>query len=98
MRTWQKMKKFFDKGSKALPELAVGDKVCIQNHTTVRTMMWDKSGVITQVKRDIQYKVQVDGSRRLTVRNRRQLRMIPDQVDINKPMKEAEKAEVEEVE
>ena len=32
-----KMKKYFDKGTRLLPELKVGDKVRIQNHTTVRT-------------------------------------------------------------
>ena len=38
----------------------------------------------------------MDGSRRLTVRNRRHLRKIQDPVDIEKPMKEAEKVVVEE--
>ena len=93
----KKMKKFFNKGSKTLPELAVGDKVCIQNHTTIRTTSHYSTGVITQVKRDRQYEVLVDGSWRLTVGNRRHLRKILDPMDVNKPMKEAEKAEVEEV-
>ena len=50
------------------------------------------------ISKDQQYEVLVDGSRRLTTRNRRHLRKIPDPVDIDKPKKEAEKAEVEEEE
>ena len=42
----QKMKKYFDRGSRLLPELKVGDTVQIQNHTTVRTTRWDLKGVI----------------------------------------------------
>ena len=62
----------------------------------VRTIHWDLTGVITQVKRDRQYVVLVDGSRRLTTRNRRHLRRIPDPVDIDEPRNEAEKVRVEE--
>ena len=64
-----KMAKYYNRGSKALPELAVGDKVRIQNHTTVRTTRWDRTGVIMRVLKDRQYKILVDGSRRLIVRN-----------------------------
>ena len=44
----------FNKGGKILPELEVGDKVRIQNQTTVRKMRWDKTGVITGTVRDRQ--------------------------------------------
>ena len=47
----QKMKKYYDRGSRLLPELKVGDKVCFQNQTTVRTTRWDKTVVITHIKR-----------------------------------------------
>ena len=81
-----KMKKYYDKGSKVLPELAVGDKVRIQNQTMVRTTRWDKTGVIMRVLKDRQYEILVDGSMRLTVRNRRHLRKV------EKPAEEAEVA------
>ena len=71
-----KMKKSFDKGSRVLPELFVGDKVRIQNQTTLRRTRWDKAGRITGILRDRQYTVLVDGSRCITVRNRCHLRKI----------------------
>ena len=40
------------------------------------------------ISKDQQYEVLVDGNRRLTTRNRRHLRKIPDPVDIDKPKKE----------
>ena len=64
-----KMAKYYNRGSEVLPELAVGDNVRIQNHTTVRTTRWDRTGVIIRVLRDRQYKILVDGSQRLTVIN-----------------------------
>ena len=64
-----KMAKYYNRGSKVLPKLAVGDKVRIQNYTTVRSTRWDRTGVIIRVLRDRQYEILVDGSRRLTVRN-----------------------------
>ena len=79
------MKKYFDRGSRPLAPLNVGDRVRIQNHTTVRRIRWDLTGVITQVKRDRQYVVMVDGSRRLTTRNRRHLRLIPDPINLEEP-------------
>ena len=35
------MKNCYDKGSKALPKLEVGDKVRVQNQTMIRTIKWD---------------------------------------------------------
>ena len=61
-----KIKTSFDKGSRVLPELTIGDKVRIQNHTTLRKIRWD-------ILRDCQYKVLIDGSCCVKVRNRRHL-------------------------
>ena len=71
-----KMKAAFDKGSRVLPELQVGDRVRIQNQTTLRRIRWDKTGKITGILRDRQYTILVDGSRQITVRNRCHLRKI----------------------
>ena len=57
------MKAAFDKGSRVLPELQVGDGVRIQNQTTLRRIRWDKKGKITGILRDRQYRILVDGSR-----------------------------------
>ena len=61
-----------------LTELVVGDRVRIQNQTTVWKIRWDRFGVITDILRDQQYTVLVDGSCCLTVRNRHHLRKIED--------------------
>ena len=79
------MKKYFDRGTRPLTPLNVGDRVRIQNNTTVRRIHWDLTGTVTQVKRDRQYVIMVDGSRRLTTRNRRHLRRIPDPINLEEP-------------
>ena len=67
----------YNKGAKQLPPLDVGDKVRIQNQTTTRPTKWDRTGVITATLGNRKYEIMMDGSRRLTTRNRRHLRRIP---------------------
>ena len=69
----ERAKNAFNKGSRVLRELTIGDRVTIQNHPMVRKMRWDKMGVVTNIPRAIQYEILVDGSRRLTIRNRQHL-------------------------
>ena len=57
-----------------LPPLRVGQKVLIQNQTGKSKLRWDKSGTVGQVFPYDQYVVKIDGSNRLTRRNRRFLR------------------------
>ena len=62
----------------ALKPLQVGDIVRIQNQTGSHPNKWDKTGTVVQVGQNDQYIVKVDGSWRLTLRNRKFLRkMIP---------------------
>lgn len=58
---------------KLLP-LKIGDHVYIQNQTGNHPLKWDKSGVIVEVKQFDQYLVKVDGSNRISLRNRKFLR------------------------
>lgn len=60
--------------SKSLPSLKCGDRVLIQNQCGHFPNKWGKSGVIVEVKDFHQYVVKVDGSGRLTLRNRQFLR------------------------
>ena len=55
--------------TKALPPLKVGDTVMVQS------LRWDKRGTIVKCEGFDQYQVMIDGSRRLTRRNRKYLRM-----------------------
>lgn len=57
-----------------LSPLKCGDRVHIQNQHGSHPGKWDHTGVVTQVLQYHQYTVQMDGSGRLTTRNRRHLR------------------------
>ena len=63
-------------GTRALPPLAVGDSVLVQNQIGNHPSKWDITGVIVERKEFDQYVVKVDGSGRLTMRNRKFLRKI----------------------
>ena len=60
--------------TRLLPQLKVGDLVRIQNQTGPHPLKWDKTGRIIEVRQHDQYAVKVDGSGRVTLRNRRFLR------------------------
>jgi hypothetical protein len=60
--------------TKRLPPLKVGDHARIQNQTGPHPTKWDKTGVIVEVRQFDQYVVRVDGSGRVTMRNRKFLR------------------------
>ena len=61
--------------TRVLPPLAVGDCVRIQNQTGPYPTKWDKTGIIIEVRQFDQYVVRVDGSGRVTLRNRKFLRL-----------------------
>ena len=60
--------------TRRLPPLRVGDTVRIQNQRGPHPLKWDKTGSIVEVRQFDQYVVKVDGSGRVTVRNRKFLR------------------------
>ena len=62
--------------TKALVELSPGDVVQVQNQTGPHANKWDMSGVVVESLGFDSYVVKVDGSGRLTKRNRRFLRPI----------------------
>ena len=62
--------------TKSLPWLVTGEQVVIQNQTGNYPRRWDKTGTILEPKGFDQYRVITDGSRRITLRNRRFLRKI----------------------
>ena len=61
-------------GVKELLPLQVGDNVFVQNQSGNYPRKWDKRGRVVEVKGFDQYVVMVDGSRRVTLRNRKYLR------------------------
>ncbi|XP_014667144.1 PREDICTED: translation initiation factor IF-2-like [Priapulus caudatus] len=60
--------------TKRLPPLAVGNHIRLQNQTGPHPTRWDKTGVIIEVRQFDQYVVRIDGSGRVTLRNRKFLR------------------------
>ncbi len=60
--------------TKRLAPLTVGDRVRIQNQTGPHPLKWDKTGTVVEVRQFDQYVVKVDGSGRVTLRNRKFLR------------------------
>ena len=60
--------------SRVLQRLAIGDRVFIQNQNGQNPTKWDRSGTVMEALDHDQYWVKVDGSGRLTLRNRRFLR------------------------
>ena len=63
-------------GTRRMPPLSVGDKVLVQNQTGRAPNKWDKSGVIVECKPHNQVNVMMDGSRKVSLRNRQFVRKI----------------------
>ena len=60
--------------TKSIPPLIVGDYVHIQNQTGNNPRKWDKAGKVVEVRQHDQFAIRVDGSGRITLRNRKFLR------------------------
>ena len=60
--------------TRKLPPLTVGDHVRIQNQIGTNPRKWDKTGTVIEVRQHNQYVIRVDGSGRVTIRNRKFLR------------------------
>ena len=60
--------------ARPLPELKTGERVFVQNQTGRHPNKWDRSGIVLENLGHDKYNVKVDGSGRITTRNRRFLR------------------------
>ena len=60
--------------TRALPPLRVGDNVYVQNLVGNHPKRWERTGIVVEVRQFHQYVVKLDGSGRLTLRNRQHLR------------------------
>ena len=82
--------------SRSLPRLNVGDKCFIQNQTGNNRTKWDRTGTVVDTRDHDQYLNKLDGSGRLTLRNRRFLRTYtPASSSINGPINIAPSGQVE---
>ena len=61
-------------GGRELPTLVPGERVFIQNQTGPHLTKWDRSGIVMECRDFNQYLVKVDGTGRITLRNRKFLK------------------------
>ena len=69
-----KTAEYWTEHTKKQPTLKVEDHVRIQNQIGNNPKKWDKTGIVIEVRQYDQYVIRVDGSGRVTLRNRRFLR------------------------
>ena len=62
--------------TRKLAELQKGDKVFIQNQVGPNPRKWERTGTVVECKDHDQYTVKVDGTGRVTLRNRKFLRKL----------------------
>jgi hypothetical protein len=75
-RRHTRQEKLLTEHTRKLPDLKLGDVVMVQNQTGRHPLKWDKSGMVIEASPFDQYKVKMDGSGRVSVRNRRFLKQI----------------------
>ena len=63
-----------NQNSRRLQPMTLGDKCFVQNQTGAYSKRWDRTGTVVEVGPNDQYHVKIDGSGRITLRNRRFLR------------------------
>ena len=63
-----------NKAAHSIPALNPGDKVFVQNQKGPHPTKWDASGTVMEAGKHDQYMVKIDGTGRVTLRNRRFLR------------------------
>ena len=73
-----------------LPALKVGDHVRVQRQSGNHPKFWDITGTVVEVMGNRQYRIKIDGSGRVTLRNRRFIRKI---VPATMPFKLSDKEE-----
>ena len=71
-----RIKDDLDRHSKPLTPLVVGTVVQVQNQRGKDPLRWDRSGTVVESLGNQQYSVKMDGSGRVSLRNRRFLRVI----------------------
>ena len=68
--------------TRPLPTLRVGDSVMVQNQSGNHPLRWDRRGKVVKCEGYDQYQIMIDGSRRLTRRNRKYLRLFTPYVPV----------------
>ena len=72
--------------TRELKPLEIGDNVYVQNLTGNNPLRWERTGVVVEIKPFKQYKIKLDGSGRVILRNRKSLRKFTPFVKQEKPL------------
>ena len=84
-----RMENWLQRGTKQLKALKVGDSVSIQDQTGNTPKRWSKTGKVIECPEHDSYLVKIDGSNKVTKRNRQFLRRLePFKVDEDTPISE----------
>ena len=83
--TVQQSKNFSVGTTKDHSKLEVGTPVTLQNQTGINPTKWDKTGVVLENEPHAKIKIKVDGSRRITCRNRRFVKPLYPGVKVPSP-------------
>ena len=82
----QSQVKLNNRPTKTLPQLAPGQTVLVQNQTGPKPNRWERTGTVIEALPHRQYTVKMDGSGRLSLRNRKFLKpTTPFQSDQSRP-------------
>ena len=75
-KRYARQEEVWSEHTKDLPELQIGAQVRVQNQSGNKPKRWDRTGLVVDVLPHQQYKVRMDGSGDVSLRNRRFLRQI----------------------
>ena len=75
-KRYARQEEVWSEHTKTLADLPLGAVVSVQNQTGNRPKRWDKTGTVVEILPHQQYKVRMDGSGDISLRNRRFLRKI----------------------
>ena len=75
-KRYARQEEVWSEHTKTLAELPLGAVVSVQNQTGNRPKRWDRTGTVVDILPHQQYKVRMDGSGDISLRNRRFLRKI----------------------
>ena len=64
----------WSKHTRELKDLEIGDHVYLQNLSGNNPLRWERTGIVVEAKPFQQYCIKIDGSGRVTLRNRKNLR------------------------
>ena len=73
-KRYARQEEVWSEHTKTLAELPVGAQVSVQNQTGNKPKRWDRTGTVVETLPHQQYKVRMDGSGDISLRNRRFLR------------------------